>query len=38
MLDKFGRDKVFPDLDAAIAAYQADPSPRSVPAAATDEG
>ncbi len=38
VLDKFGRDKVFPDLDAAVAAYQADPSPRSVPAAATDEG
>jgi high affinity sulfate transporter 1 len=34
VLDKFGRDKIFPDLDAAIAAYRADPSPHSVPAAA----
>jgi MFS superfamily sulfate permease-like transporter len=34
VLDKFGRDKAFPDLDAAIAAYRADPSPYSAPAAA----
>ena len=29
-LDTFGRDKVFPDLDSAFAAYRADPTPRSV--------
>jgi high affinity sulfate transporter 1 len=29
VLDKFGRDKVFADLDDAVAAYRADPSPWS---------